>query len=253
MTEESNTWQDIKVLLEQIEESMLSTLPAEGVSVTLADSIAVGIYWRCMSLFRSIILLLSNNQPEEALMLWRPLFTDSLRIRELEAAGKKDRIAIQLGHFASSLERTKDRAQEAKRQGITDDITKELAQIEKQKRALEGYRKKLGIDKLKQFSSEKNLIKKLNLKVDFWTFLYSHGFVHGEDIAQIHRRRRIEHTSVLAFFSHTADPELLGGVGLAAAQLILDTHESAGKMLGWETSPELPKLLSAIKSRLGES
>jgi hypothetical protein len=109
MAGESNTWQKVQELLDQIEKSMLSTLPPEGISHTLADAIALGMYWRCMSLFRSIILLLTNNQPEEALMLWRSLFTDSLRMRELEAAGKKDRIAIELGHYASSVEQTKKR------------------------------------------------------------------------------------------------------------------------------------------------
>jgi hypothetical protein len=89
MAEESNTWQKVQELLNQIEERMLATLPPEGVSLTPADLIAAGMYWRCMSLFHSIILLLNNNQPEEALMLSRSLFTDSLRMRGLEAAGKK--------------------------------------------------------------------------------------------------------------------------------------------------------------------
>jgi hypothetical protein len=89
MAEKSNTWQKVQELLAQIEKRMLAALPQEGVSVTPADAIAVGMYWRCMSLFGSIILLLNNDQPEEALMLWRSLFTESLRMRELEAAGKR--------------------------------------------------------------------------------------------------------------------------------------------------------------------
>src|SRR5215203_6706762 len=156
MAEESNVWEDVRDLLERIEEKMAAAFPAEGISVTAADAIALGIYSRCMSLFRSIVLLLSNNQPEEALMLWRSLFTDSLRLRELAAVGKKDRIAIELGHYAYSLERTKQRIQQARRLGIADDITGELAHIENQKRGTENYRKRVGIEKLKQFSSEEN-------------------------------------------------------------------------------------------------
>jgi len=247
MTEQSNNWKEVRQLLEQIEEKMLSSLPAEGVSVTPADAIAVGMYWRCISLYRGILLLLDNNQPEEALMLWRSLFTDSLRIRELEAAEKKDRLAIELGHYASSLERTKHRIQRAKELGITDDITEELVHIEKQKRDVENYRQRLEVGKLSKFSSEENLINKLNLKVDLWTYLYAHGFVHGEDIAQTHRRRKIQ-PAFYAFFSHTHDPEFLAGTGLAAAQAIIDTHEAAGKMFGWEVSPELRGLLATIQS-----
>jgi len=120
---------------------------------------------------------------------------------------------------------------------------------------VENYRKRLGIEKLKQFSSEENLINKLNLEVDLWTFLHSHGFVHGEDIAQRYRRRKME-AGVLAFFSHTVDPDFSAGVGLAAAQAILDTHEAAGKMFGWQISPELQKLienLEELKHRLNHS
>jgi hypothetical protein len=245
MADESNVWVRVRELLERIEKSILSGLPEEGVSVTPADAIAVGMYWRCMSLFYSIILLLNNNQPEEALMLWRALFSDSLRLRELEAAGKKGRIAIELGHYAHSLERTKQRIQQAKSLGVTDDITSEMAHIEKQKRGMENYRKRFGIEKLKRFSSEENLINKLNLKVDLWTFLYSHGFVYGEDIVQTHRRRKIQ-ADVLAFFYHTPDTGFLAGVGLAAARSIVDAHEAAGKMFGWQVLAELRELIEEL-------
>jgi len=131
MAGDSNAREEVREVLERIEDRLLSSVPAEVISVTPAEAIAVGMYWRCMSLFRSITLLLNNNEPEEALMLWRALFTDSLRMRELEAAGGKDRIAFELGHYASSLERTKQRIQQAKRLRVTHDVTSELAQIEK--------------------------------------------------------------------------------------------------------------------------
>jgi len=251
MAENSNVWEGVRELLEQIEETMLAALPAEEISVTPVDAVALGMYWRCMSLFRSIVLLLNNNQPEEALMLWRALFTDSLRMRELEAVGKEARIAIELGHYAYSLEQTKQRFEQAKRLGVTDDITSELAHIENQKRGVEQYRKRFGIEKLKRYSSEENLINKLNLDVDLWAFLYSHGFVHGEDIAQTFRRRKIQ-PDALAFFSHTADPGILAAVGLTAAQSVIDTHEAAGKMFGWQVSPELQELIEDLRRRVND-
>jgi hypothetical protein len=255
MAEHSKAWEAVREVLELIEERLLSSVPAEEISVAKADVIALNMYFRCISLFRSITLLLNNNQGEEALMLWRALFTDSLRMRELAAAGKKDRIAYELRHYANSLERTKQRLQQAKRLGVTDDVTSALAHIENQKRNVENYRKRLGIEKLKRFSSEENLINKLNLEVDLWTFLHSHGFVHGEDIALGHRRHKIQ-PGVLAFFSHTVDPDFLAGVGLAAAQAILDTHEAARKMFGWQISPELQELIEnfeELKRRLTHS
>jgi hypothetical protein len=244
MADERNVWEGVRDLLERIEERMDATVPAE-ISVTPADATALGMYSRCMSLFRSIGLLLSNNQPEEALMLWRSLFTESLRMRELAAVGKEDRIAIELGHYAYSLERTKKRFQQAKKLGVTDDITSELAHIEDQKRAMENYRQRFGIEKLKRFSSEENLIKKLNLNVDLWAYQYSHAFVHGEDIAQTFRRRKIQNY-VLAFFSHNPDPGLLAAVGLTAAQSAIDTHEAVCQMFGWQVSTESQKLIEDL-------
>jgi hypothetical protein len=255
MAGDSKAWEAVRDVLERIEERLLSSGPAEEMSVAGADVIALNMYFRCISLFRSITLLLNNYQAEEAFMIWRSLFTDSLRMRELEATGGKDRMAIELRHYANSVERTKQRLQQGKRLGVTDDITSELAQIEKEKKKVEIYRKQLGIEKLKQFSSEENLIKKLNLKVDLWAFLHSHGFVHGEDIALRHRRHKIQ-ADTLAFFSHTVDPDFLAGVGLAAAQAILDTHEAAGKMFGWQISPELQELIEnfeELKRRLTHS
>lgn len=252
MAGNSNAWEDVREVLERIEDRLLSSGPAEEISVAPADAIALNMYFRCISLFRSITLLLNNNQGEEALMLWRALFTDSLRMMELEAAGKKDRIAYELGHYANSRKRTKHLLQRAKRLGVTDDVTSALAHIENQKRNVENYGKRLGIEKLKRFSSEENLINKLNLEVDLWTFLHSHGFVHGEDIALGQRRREIQ-PGVLAFFSHTVDPDFLASVGLVAAQAILDTHEAAGKMFSWQISPEVQELienLEELKRRL---
>jgi len=71
MADESNVWEGIRDLLELIEERMDAAFSAEEISVTPAGTIALGICSRCMSLFRGIVILLSNNQPEEALMLWR--------------------------------------------------------------------------------------------------------------------------------------------------------------------------------------
>ncbi len=87
MSEESNVWQDVRGLLERIKEKVLSSSPSKEITVATADGLTLGMYWRCVSLFRSVLILLDNNQPEEALILARSLFAESLRLMELEDAG----------------------------------------------------------------------------------------------------------------------------------------------------------------------
>jgi hypothetical protein len=82
--------------------------------------------------------------------------------------------------------------------------------------------------------------------VGLWSFLYSHAFVHGEDIVHTLRRRRMQ-AGVLAFFSHNIDPGLLAAVGLTTLQSAIDAHKAAGQMFGWEISTELQKLIEDLE------
>ncbi len=78
MAEESNVWTDVRGLLEQIKEKVSSSRPIGRFSVTRADGLILDMRQRCVSLFSSVLILLDNNQPEEALILARSLFTESL-------------------------------------------------------------------------------------------------------------------------------------------------------------------------------
>ena len=84
MAEESNVWSDVRGLLERIEVRVRSSILPENFSVTTINGQVLDIYQRCKSLFRSVLILLDNNQPEEALIIARSLFVESLRLMELE-------------------------------------------------------------------------------------------------------------------------------------------------------------------------
>lgn len=249
MSEESNVWQDVRGLLERIKEKVLSSSPSKEITVATADGLTLGMYWRCVSLFRSVLILLDNDQPEEALILARSLFAESLRLMELEDAGT-EREAILLGYYVQSLERSKALfGQEAERLGLTDDISDVLANVEKQRRGLDDYRRRKGIGRLGRFSTEKNAATKLNRKEDLWTFLLSHGMVHGEDAAQLFRRRKVG-SDLMAFCSHTNDPDVLAEVGAFAARSVSHALYAAASIFGWEVSSELQKLTEDLEKRM---
>jgi hypothetical protein len=171
---------------------------------------------------------------------------------ELEAAGS-DREAILLGYHSRTLERSEELfCREAKRLGLTDDTSDVLARVQEQRRGLENYRRSKSIGKLGKFGSEKNAAPKLNRQDDLWTFLLSHGMVHGEEAAYLFRRRKVG-ADAMAFLSHTTDPDLLAEVGLFAARSLSHAVYAVADIFGWTVSPELPELVEDLECRVNHS
>jgi hypothetical protein len=250
MAEESNVWTDVRGLLEQIKEKVSSSRPIGRFSVTRADGLILDMRQRCVSLFSSVLILLDNNQPEEALILARSLFTESLRLMELEDAGT-ERAALSLGHYVESLKRIEGLfGHDAKKLGLTDDPSDVLAHVEKKKREMETYRVRHGIGELRKFRKERDAAARLNReKEDLWTFLLSHAMVHGGEAAHMYRRRVVE-PDLMAFYSYTSDPDLLADVGLFAARSISHAQYAVASIFDWAISPELRELILELEHRL---
>lgn len=76
---------------------MLDSTPREVIELSPPDLHALGMYWRCVSLFRSLLILLDNHFPEEALFLARTLFEESLQLMQLNDAGtERERMLVGL-------------------------------------------------------------------------------------------------------------------------------------------------------------
>jgi len=258
MAEESNVWKDVRELLEQIKEKVLSSTPSEIRTSESIDNltlqIALPMYWRCVGLFRSVLILLDNNQPEEALILARSLFAESLRLMELDAAGT-ERAGILYGHYAQSLERNKWLLHKAKRWEVVDDITNQLRSIENQKGELETYRKRHGIGKSGKFSSEENAAIKLGRQKNLWTFELSHRMVHGELVSQMFRRRPVGSGghAIYSYTNYTSDPKILAGVGEFAAESMTHALHATANIFGWTVSSELQELIKKLKRCITDS
>lgn len=55
--------------------------PVQSTRIATLDVFAYQMYWRCVRLAKSSEILLLSHQAEEALILARSLFEDSLRLR----------------------------------------------------------------------------------------------------------------------------------------------------------------------------
>jgi hypothetical protein len=94
MTNETK-WRIID-LLKRISTKVQEVHPKEPTKVSSPDGYILGMYFRSISLFGSIITLLENDFAEEALILARSLFEESLHLAELAEAGN-ERTALVFG------------------------------------------------------------------------------------------------------------------------------------------------------------
>ena len=87
---------------------------------------------------------------------------------------------------------------------------------------------------------------------DYWTYRLAHKMVHDEDTAQLYRRHKGEF-DVVAFFSHTREPDLLAETGAFAARYIADAFYATAGMLGWTVSSEIQELVEDLRRRVNDS
>jgi hypothetical protein len=249
MAQGSDPWNNVRELLARIEELMSSSHPRGGFDVARPDEATLSMYWRCVSLFRSVLLLLDNRYPEEALILARSLFEESLRLKELQDAGN-DREAFLVGYYAEALERQEELfGPTAERLGLTEDASDVVESARQQKGQLENYRKRKNIGKRKKFSTVKAAATKQNRRKDLWIYLLSHHMVHGGEPAYIYRRQNVGENAI-ALYSNTNDPHALAEVGAFAARSVSHALYAAAGIFGWEISPELRKLVNELAQRV---
>lgn len=231
---------------------MLDSTPREVIELSPPDAHALGMYWRCVSLFRSLLILLDNNFPEEALFLARSLFEESLRLMQLNDAGT-ERERMLVGLSAKWLQSQEHLfATEAEELGLTEDASDVRERVRRQQGDLERYRNRKGIGGSKGFDSVKDAAIRCDRQADYWTYRLAHKMVHGEDTAQLYRRNKVE-VDVVAFFSNTRDPDLLAGTGAFAARYIADALYAVARIFGWAVSSEVQELVEDLRRRVNDS
>jgi hypothetical protein len=223
--------EELADLLQRIKDEARGIYPGEIVEIKTADGYVLSLYWRTIRLFDGVVLLLKNRLPEEALIIARSLFVDALRLAEIGDAGEK-RGALILGWANNSIENKKNLLKEATRLGLESDPTALFAELESQQKKLQSHRSRNGIGPLRSFLSERAASEKFGRSHDYWSYAFSHEFVHGSDFALTYSRKK-RADGVLAVYDQTNDPQLSLGVACFSAKSVLQAAAATALTFNW--------------------
>src|SRR5436190_14065033 len=95
-------WQLVERECERLLAALRASATSEPQEIPTHHVYVLGMYWRCVRLFDATLLLLKAELPEEAAIVARSLFEESLRLQQL-AADEADRDALILGWANGSI------------------------------------------------------------------------------------------------------------------------------------------------------
>lgn len=240
------TKQRIIDLSKRISKKVAGIRPKEPLEVPLADSYILGMYWRSVSLFEAIVTLLEKDLTEEALILARSLFVESLHLAELADAGK-ERTVLVLGWINDSIKRKKGLVHDAARVGLEQNPKNVIRALEKEQNKIQGYARRHGVGQSKKFLSEGSATLKFDRKDDYWNYLLGHQMVHGSDAAYLYRRHNLTKDTV-GVFLRTSDVDIICEVAFFAARSVLQVTQSTVKIFNWGDTSDLEKLLYEVNN-----
>jgi len=236
---------------EQLGSSVKRLFSKVATSPAFEQAIVFGMMFRCIRLFEAVIALLRAGFLEESVFLWRSLFEEGLRLRDL-ATNPKTRNETLLGWFRSSIRQRKGLFLTAKHIGLDQDIGQQLEAIKMETQQLEERKKQLGITRDRQFLSVKDLAIRHDKKDEYWDYELAHEMVHGSDSAWIFSRQR-QSDGTLAFHSRTPDRGLVSAFCAHAAVSLVEAQEATFSILERAPAPAaIRQLLKQIQLQANE-
>ncbi|MGB0098218.1 MAG: hypothetical protein WBP81_37475 [Solirubrobacteraceae bacterium] len=199
----------------------------------------VSLFDRCRSMFGAVRVLLDHDFAQEAVVLGRPLFTESLMLTELADLDEPRRVALVVGWWLAGLTSLEGIVREGIALGDDGD---ELAAIAARRDELQRYVADRGV-KSRPFPQEKDLARTHGRAREYLDFRLTHHFVHGTAMAAEERlTKRADGTYVVG--GPGADVETWAPpAGLFAATSLLLATRAVCRIFGWQEPPELPGLL----------
>jgi 8-oxo-dGTP pyrophosphatase MutT (NUDIX family) len=158
------------------------TLPTEPSEVATLDVYVFQAFARVLRLADGIVVLLRAQLSEEALLLGRSLFEDSLRLADL-AADPARRPSLLLGWALASMNEANGLGQIAGRAGLDASPEAWLGPIANERARLERYAARNGGIKPKKFRSVPDAAVAHGRAESLWTYALAHEMVHGSDLA----------------------------------------------------------------------
>jgi len=173
----------------------------------------MALFDRCRSMLGAVHLLVVRGFAHEALMLCRPLLTDSLALAEIAMADEQGRAKLAVRWELAGLASIEGAVEEGARQG--HDMAEQADAIRRRREQLDAYAKRNGFRRPRQWQPDK----------------------HAKALAQKHGR---------------ATEEWGKAAALSAAQSALHAARSTCKILGRPEPRAIDALLADLETWAGE-
>ena len=233
-TEPSHALRDrIFHLLARVNQTVLDATPNE-ITASPIYVVIITIYWRCLSRYEAIGLLLKHHHTDEALTVMRPLLNDAQRLIYLDKHPQKRNATVMwlwnerlsnIGGLAKTAERTNQPGSQA---DVLDFVRDQRASLERAKR-------NFGVTKfLKPPKEGASMAREFN-RLDDWldylmTTYASHGTLSSPSLSLKSVGSEAKQIAL-----RSTDLGLLLGVGERAANYIFEAALSVASLLEWES------------------
>ncbi len=212
----------------------------------------LALYGRASSLFEAIMILIRRNHPEEAFILGRGLFVESLRLRELADADTTHRVALIAGWVQDSLKGLEDIQLDIERRRTGPADPGFIARLRALRKQSNSYAKRHGVDRARDFTEVKDMAAKQRRQDEFGDYAFSHDFVHGGFASHFGRYRQWKEGEdpLLELSITTPDPRAMTAMTAFAVKSAVLAHKATAEVFGWADDTEEELLLKEAE-RLG--
>jgi hypothetical protein len=205
----------------------------------------LALFDRCRSLLGAVQLLLRSGFPEEAMMLGRPLLTDSLALAELAAADEKRRAELAIGWELATIADLRGANLEGKAQG--HDVEEQLSGLDRYRAWWEEYASSRGLHPKhwQPDADAKRLATRHGREDEYLDLRMLHHFVHGSTFATAQRYSTRDGLVVMVG-GPAAKEEWAYAAGGSAAQSALYAARAICTILEIDEPPELAALIAEV-------
>jgi hypothetical protein len=192
-------------------------------------------------------VLLRAGFGEEAAVIARSLFTDSLRMTALADADTQSRYALEFGWMARSVQEHQGLMRTAVRYRLDEepDAVKSalnaLNALYDRLQQIERARARFGITgKHRTFDSDTDMAERQGREGDLFMYRWSEEAVHGSEAAAAFLRMRMP-DDVFAHRLRGSSPELMEGLAVFVMRSALAGHRAAVRF-GWPAAADVDAL-----------
>jgi hypothetical protein len=195
-------------------------------------------------------LLAQHGFGQEALVLTRPMFTESLMLLEVASADETRQVELAIGYQLATVTSLEGVFREAQVRG--NDTSEEMAAVAKLRDFLERYARERNARTRQWKPNEKQLADKHVGGEGYLDFLMAHHFVHGSTFASAQRYTPRGEVVMIGGPAASQEDWARSAV-LSASQSMLFAVRGVCGILGWTEPPAVPALLARLDQMAADS